>query len=136
MATASRMKTQYSVLSTQYSRDALIAAALAVATILTRLPFRSHRVFNWDAVNFVLSLSNYDVRLHPPHPPGYPVFIAMGRVLQSVFPDPNNALVAVAMLMSAGAVAALFWLGRTLVNRAVGSIPALFLRCSVPFWTN
>jgi hypothetical protein len=121
---------------TQDFRDALIAAALVLVTIATRLPFRSHRVFNWDAVNFVLAMHDYDVRLHHPHPPGYPVFIAMGRVLQLVIPDANSALVAVAMLLSAGAVAAIFWLGRTLWNRTIGLIAALYLLCSVTFWTN
>ncbi len=122
--------------STQHSADAAIAAALALVTIAMRLPFRSHRVFNWDAVNFVLALHDYDVRLHHPHPPGYPVFIAMGRVLQLLLPDPNTALVAVAMLLSAGAVAALYWLGLTLWNRATGLVAALYLLCSVTFWTN
>ena len=92
-------------------RDVLIAFALAVAVIATRFPVRSRRVFNWDAVNFVLAVGHYDVRLHHPHPPGYPVFVAMGRLLMFVIPDTNGALVAVAMLLSAGAVAALFWLG-------------------------
>lgn len=116
--------------------DGAIAAALALATILTRFPFRSHRVFNWDAVNFVLALRDYDVRLHHPHPPGYPVFVAMGRVVQLVIPDANNALVAVAMLLSAGAVAALYLLGRELFGRATGIVAALYMLFSVTFWTN
>jgi hypothetical protein len=116
--------------------DVVIAAAFALLTIATRLPFRSHRVFNWDAVNFVLALRDYDVRLHHPHPPGYPVFVAMGRVAQLVIPDGNSALVAVAMLLSAGAVAALFLLGRELFGRTTGIIAALYLLFSVTFWTN
>ncbi len=116
--------------------DAAIAAAFALATIVTRFPFRSHRVFNWDAVNFVLALHDYDVRLHHPHPPGYPVFVAMGRVAQLAIPDANNALVAVAMLLSAGAVAAIFLLGRELFGRTTGIIAALYLLFSVTFWTN
>jgi hypothetical protein len=116
--------------------DAAIAAAFGLLTILTRLPFRSHRVFNWDAVNFVLALHDYDVRLHHPQPPGYPVFVAMGRVAQLAIPDANNALVAVAVLLSAGAVAALFLLGRALFGRTTGIIAALYLLFSVTFWTN
>jgi len=116
--------------------DAIVAFAFALLTIATRLPFRSHRVFNWDAVNFVLALRDYDVRLHHPQPPGYPVFVAMGRVVQLVIPDANSALVAVAMLLSAGAVAALYLLGRTLFGRASGIVAALYLLVSVTFWTN
>ncbi len=116
--------------------DGVIAATLALTTIITRFPFRSHRVFNWDAVNFVLAMRDYDVRLHHPHPPGYPVFVAMGRVVQLVIPDANNALVAVAMLLSAGAVAVLYLLGRQLFGRTTGIIAALYLLFSVTFWTN
>lgn len=116
--------------------DALIAGALAALTIITRFPVRSHRAFNWDAVNFVLALHDYDVRLHHPQPPGYPVFVAMGRVVQWVVPNPNTALVIVAMLLSAGAVAALYLLGRTLFGRTAGVVAALYLLCSVTFWTN
>jgi hypothetical protein len=116
--------------------DGAIAVVFALLTIATRVPFRSHRVFNWDAVNFVLALHDYDVRLHHPHPPGYPVFVAMGRVAQLVIPDANTALVSVAMLLSAGAVAALFLLGRALFGRTTGIIAALYLLFSVTFWTN
>ncbi len=56
--------------------DAIIAIAFAALTVITRFPFRSLHAFNWDAVNFVLALSDYDVRLHHPQPPGYPVFVA------------------------------------------------------------
>ncbi len=116
--------------------DAIITVAFALLTIVTRFPFRSHRVFNWDAVNFVLALGDYDVRLHHPQPPGYPVFVAMGRVVQLVIPDPNSALVTVAMLLSAGAVAAIYLLGRTLFGWGAGLVAALYLLCSVTFWTN
>lgn len=117
-------------------RDAIIAGALAALTVITRLPFRSHRAFNWDAVNFILALHDYDVRLHHPQPPGYPVFVAMGRVVQLVVANPNTALVIVAMLLSAGAVAALYLLGRTLFGPVAGIVAALSLLCSVTFWTN
>ena len=116
--------------------EAITAVAVALATIATRFPFRSHRAFNWDAVNFVLALHDYDVRLHHPQPPGYPVFVAMGRILQLIIPDANTALVTVAMLLSAGAVASIYLLGRTLFGQAAGIVAALYLLFSVTFWTN
>lgn len=116
--------------------EAITAFAFALATIATRFPFRSHRVFNWDAVNFVLALHDYDVRLHHPQPPGYPVFVAMGRIVQVVIHDANTALVIVAMLLSAGAVASIYLLGRTLFGQAAGIVAALYLLFSVTFWTN
>ena len=33
-----------------------------------------------DAVNFTLGVRDFDVAQHQPHPPGYPVFIALGKL--------------------------------------------------------
>ena len=33
-----------------------------------------------DSVNFALGVRHFDVAQHQPHPPGYPVFIALGKV--------------------------------------------------------
>lgn len=133
--TADRNTTATSGISAEM-RDTAIALMLVLATFATRFPFRSHRVFNWDAVNFVLALSDYDVRLHHPHPPGYPVFIAMGRLVQIGIPNPNTALVTVAMILSVLAVLAIYRMGTTVFDRPTGSIAAVYLMVSVTFWTN
>ena len=36
-----------------------------------------------DSINFALGLRQYDIAKHQPHPPGYPVYIALGRVALS-----------------------------------------------------
>jgi hypothetical protein len=33
-----------------------------------------------DSINFALGLRDFDVANHQPHPPGYPVYIALGRI--------------------------------------------------------
>src|SRR6476469_4926158 len=37
-----------------------------------------------DSINFALGLRHFDVANHQPHPPGYPVFIALGRLSRAV----------------------------------------------------
>lgn len=37
-----------------------------------------------DAINFAMGVQDFDVALHQPHPPGYPVFIAMGKASTAV----------------------------------------------------
>ncbi len=37
-----------------------------------------------DSINFALALEEFDVARHQPHPPGYPVFVAAGRVSTAV----------------------------------------------------
>src|ERR1700751_1116200 len=37
-----------------------------------------------DSINFALGVRQFDVAKHQPHPPGYPVFIALSKVSTSV----------------------------------------------------
>jgi hypothetical protein len=47
--------------------------------LLAHLPFLSPALEDIDSINFALGLHQFDPALHQPHPPGYPVFIALGR---------------------------------------------------------
>ena len=37
-----------------------------------------------DSINFALGVRHFDVAQHQPHPPGYPVFIALGKMSTAV----------------------------------------------------
>jgi hypothetical protein len=54
--------------------------AVAGAWFLAHVPFLAPALEDIDSINFALGLHHYDPALHQPHPPGYPVFIAAGRV--------------------------------------------------------
>src|SRR5439155_8397165 len=59
--------------------DYLLAGALGLLTVLSRLPYRARMLYNWDAVQFALALREYDVVKHQPHPPGYILYVGLGR---------------------------------------------------------
>ena len=115
--------------------DRFAALALFLLTIVTRLPFLTHLLFNWDAANFAFALDSFDVTQHRPHPPGYPLFVLSGWLVRLVVHDANLALVLVSMTLSAAAVAATYWAGNRLFSRPVGLGAALLLLTSVTFWT-
>ncbi|MEQ1757753.1 MAG: hypothetical protein ABL986_05500 [Vicinamibacterales bacterium] len=52
---------------------------VAVAYFLLHLPFLAASPEDIDSINFALGLHQFDILLHQPHPPGYPVYIALGR---------------------------------------------------------
>lgn len=64
-------------------RTALTAAATLVY-LGCHVPFLAWAPDDIDATNFMLALNDYDLREHQPHPPGFPVFIAMGRAARGV----------------------------------------------------
>src|SRR5215217_5071941 len=57
---------------------------LAAVWLLAHLPFLSPALEDIDSINFALGLHHFDPALHQPHPPGYPVFIGVGRVALAV----------------------------------------------------
>lgn len=91
---------------------------LAVATLLTRLAFRSHYLYDIDSVNFALALRRFDPSAHQPHPPGYFLYVCLGQLANMIFSDANSALVAISIAFSSGAVAMIYvladqWFGRS-----------------------
>ena len=54
-------------------------AALALVFALAHAPFLATSLEDIDSVNFALGVRRFSVAEHRPHPPGYPVYIAMGK---------------------------------------------------------
>jgi hypothetical protein len=62
-----------------------IALAAAVLFFAAHLPFLTWFLDDIDAINFALGVRFYDIAHHQPHPPGYPLFIAIGKILTWAF---------------------------------------------------
>jgi hypothetical protein len=91
-------------------------------------------LYNWDAVQFALALREFDVTKHQPHPPGYLLYVGLGRLLNASLGDPTLAYVALAMLFSAGTTFVLYALARRLYDRATALGAASLLAVSPLFW--
>jgi len=48
--------------------------------LIGHVPLVARSLEDIDSVNFALALHDFDIRKHQPHPPGYPVVVALGRV--------------------------------------------------------
>jgi Protein of unknown function (DUF2723) len=77
------------------------AAAAAAAAVVTRLPFAAHRLWDHDSVQFALGVERYDLAAHHPHPPGYPLYIAVLKVLAALGVDALHGMVALSILAAA-----------------------------------
>ena len=114
--------------------DVLMMMGLAALTLLSRWPYRARMLYNWDAVQFALALREFDVSKHQPHPPGYLLYVALGRLLNIPLGDPNLAYVALAMVFSAATTVAVYWLARALYDRVTAAAAATLLAVSPLFW--
>jgi 4-amino-4-deoxy-L-arabinose transferase-like glycosyltransferase len=99
------------------NRKKLDYVLLVAAAALTRFLFRSRLLYDLDSVNFALALDKFDPARHQPHPPGYFLYVCLGRLFYSIFPDANTALVTVSILASCASAAMVYaladcWFGQ------------------------
>ena len=57
-----------------------IAGTLAAVVLFAHLIALPSTLEDVDSVNFAMGVQRFDVAQHQPHPPGYPVFIALGKL--------------------------------------------------------
>lgn len=77
---------------------------------------------------------SYDPVLHRPHPPGYPLYIAVAKMVEPLFGDANATMVALSIFSTALAVALIYFAGQRLFNRRVGLMAAFMLFASPLVW--
>ncbi|HEX8794768.1 MAG TPA: glycosyltransferase family 39 protein [Polyangiaceae bacterium] len=93
---------------------------------------------DWDGVGFVESVRDFDLARFHPHPPGYPVYVALLRAAALLMRDPMRACALVAALSGAAAVAFAWLAARRLagersawaVAALVGATPLVWHACS------
>lgn len=82
-----------------------LTAALAALTLALRLPFLAPVAQDPDGARFARALLRYDLAQGHPHPPGYPLFVALGAVVHRLGPSPALSLSLVSALSLAALVA-------------------------------
>ena len=98
------------------NRQKLDLLLLVSAVGVSRFAFRSHDLYDLDSVNFGLAIGRFDPRVYQPHPPGYFLYILLGRLLNFLVHDANLALVLLSIAASCGVIVmiykmALDWFG-------------------------
>jgi len=111
-----------------------LPATLFIFTILTRLLFTSKLLYHWDSVQFALALKKYDITVHQPHPPGYFLYVMLGRLLNLFISDANTVFVSISIIFSGLAVTAIYYLGREIFNKKIGLMAATIALTSPNLW--
>src|SRR5580692_6139479 len=89
-------------------RQKRFLALLISAVAISRFVFRSHYLYDLDSVNFALAMRHFSPRVHQPHPPGYFLYICLGRLLDFICHDANLSLVVLSILASCGVVIVIY----------------------------
>ncbi len=69
--------------------------AIFAVTLAVYASTRSISLDDWDSVNFARAIEHFDIRLQQPHPPGYPAYVFIARLLNLLT---NNYLTSLTLL--------------------------------------
>ena len=108
----------------------LIAATLVAA--ISRLFALARTPWDWDELLFMQALDHYDVAVHRPHPPGFPLYILAAKIIRKVGFGDFHALQALSVLAAMAIVPAMFFLCRALGMRFATSISAALILAFFP----
>lgn len=107
---------------------------LVVAVAITRFLVRSHLLYDVDSVNFSLGIKHFDPAVYQPHPPGYFLYILLGRAVNTLVHDPNLALVLISIVASCGTVVLIYRLGLEWFGRDAARFAGLLFLFSPLAW--
>ena len=122
-----------------------LVVALSVLFLVTHLRSMAPGPGSVDAMNFAMGVQDFNVSEHRPHPPGYPVFVALGKITRPLIAssgphadtvrDEARALAIWSVLFGAVAVFALFSVFRNIDqnDRRAAAATALTITCPL-FW--
>ena len=88
-------------------------AITAVILALTRFVALSKTPWDWDEVLFCLALNDYNVSAHYPHPPGFPLYIVLGRIARLFTGTDFHALQTINVLAGMLVFPVMYWVART-----------------------
>ena len=85
-------------------------------------------------MQFALALNEYDLVKHQPHPPGYILYVVLGRVVNAWLSDPTAAYVVLAVAFSGLTTFVVYYLALAIYDRSTALAAASLLAVSPLFW--
>lgn len=109
-----------------------IVLALTIVIALTRFAALSKSLWDWDEALFTLGVTDYDVAIHHPHPPGYPLFMAAAKVVHVLGVPEFRAVQTIVALASFALFPSLFVLAMELGFGFATSLGGAAIFCFLP----
>src|SRR5438128_12104555 len=96
------------------------AIPILALLLLTRIPAMASYL-SIDNVNLAFSLEKFDPRIHQPQPPGYPLFVLFGRIVNVFFRDATRTFTVIALVVSGLSLVAAYLLGKKMFSPWAGA---------------
>src|SRR5687767_2940889 len=114
----------------------MLRLALGVLVILaaTRLPLAPRYLYYFDSVNFALAIDEFNPSKHQPQPPGYPLFVALLKVVRPLVPSVELTFLVAGVLVGAAAAVLLYRFTADMFNTRAALIAVTLFVFNPPCW--
>lgn len=114
--------------------DLVISLLLAIIVAITRIPLVSKFLYEWDSASYALAFENYSIAHQQPHPPGYILYVALGKGVNYLFNDANTSMVFLSIIFGILTALLVYFLAKEIFSRKVAIISSLLLIFNPLFW--
>ncbi len=118
------------------SREDKIALALSVVFLVLYLSTLSMTLEEEDSAHFALALTDFNVTKYQPHPPGFPVYVALGKAFFSLTGNGVTALTSMSAVFGALSFLVTYLLFREMAGREKAIAASLLTAVTPLFWLN
>lgn len=105
----------------------LLLIILVLGSFVLRIALHSQYLDDWDSIQFVLALKEYSIPAHQPHPPGYPIYVLLGKIANTVIGSGQHSFIVISATFGSLSLIPTYYLGKYLFNEKVGILAAFIL---------
>lgn len=105
-------------------QNKLVFFLVFVAAVL-RFSYLSPWLEDWDSIQLALGLHHYSIVNHQPHPPGYPLYIILGRLFYIFTQNDTSALTSLSAVLGSLSVLPLYLLVTKMFDRKTAILSSL-----------
>jgi 4-amino-4-deoxy-L-arabinose transferase-like glycosyltransferase len=113
-----------------------VAVLFTVIMFLIFLSTLSISLDDEDSVHFALGLNEFNVSKYQPHPPGFPVYIAIGMSFNSFLRNEILSLTVISALFGALSVLVFYHLAKEMFEREIAFFASVLMALTPLFWLN
>ena len=107
---------------------------LFLAVFFLRLVFLSPWLEDWDSVQFSLALHEFDILKHQPHPPGYPLYLLLGKMLSYFIKSDVKILTFLSALCGSLSIFITYLFTKKMFNKKVALFSAIIFSVIPVHW--
>jgi hypothetical protein len=113
--------------------EILFLFSISFLILFTRIPFLSNYL-DGLGINYAFAFENYDIFQQQPQPPGYILYVAIGKIINYFLNDANSTLLLMVIVLSILTAILVYFLTKDIFSRTVAIGSCLLIIFNPIFW--